>query len=198
MSKTRAPGGVWVLPFFARMALSAMVLVGPFASMARGQPVALRPEIAAELADALTQEGDFRAAWVERRRAELLRGEADSASMTAPTPTTKASAWTLGGLPVRGMVGFYRVFIGPALGHRCSLAPSCSNYSLQAARERGWLGLPMTGDRLIREPSVIAAREKVVTDAEGRIRIADPVSDHIGARPASKPKEEESCGHANH
>lgn len=139
------------------------------------------------LAEDLTAEGDARVAAIERRRAELLGGTGAAAGFALPVSPAKTSpGWPLGALPVRIMVGFYRGFVGPVLGHRCILEPSCSRYSLQAARERGWLGLPMTGDRLIREPSVVAARERVVINSQGEIRIADPVTDHIGGR-RSKP-----------
>ena len=33
-------------------------------------------------------------------------------------------------------------------------------------------------DRFVREPSVVAAKETPVTMPDGRIRYADPVSDH--------------------
>ncbi|MDP6490236.1 MAG: membrane protein insertion efficiency factor YidD [Kiritimatiellia bacterium] len=78
------------------------------------------------------------------------------------------------------MVGFYRIVVAQSIGSRCVLEPSCSTYSLQAARERGWLGIPMTGDRLIREPSVVHAKEHPVGVINGRTHYADPVSDHIG------------------
>ncbi len=86
-------------------------------------------------------------------------------------------------MPVRGMVAFYRSVIAPALGTRCVLQPSCSAYSLQAARERGWLSIPMTADRLIREPSVVNAKEHPVGRRNGRTHYADPLSDHIGGKP---------------
>ncbi len=60
------------------------------------------------------------------------------------------------------------------------MAPSCSEYALQAVRERGWLGIPMIADRLVREASVIAAGDTRFEDEEGRIRYADPVAAHIG------------------
>lgn len=166
-----------------------------------GADAALRPDISAALAEALAAEGDARAGRIERRRAELLRGAAVSEPDPAPVPnppSATAREWPAGALPVRLMVGFYRRFIGPALGYRCILEPSCSNFSMQAARECGWLGLPMTADRLIREPSVIAARERIVTDAQGRVRIADPVSDHIGAHRKRATEMEDSREHANH
>lgn len=178
------------------LVLCALVPGFGFVRFARAGSTASASATAA-LANALMEEGDARAARIERRRAELL---ADPAAAPSEAPPWLAAdrAWSLGAMPVRAMVGFYRAFIGPALGHRCILDPSCSNYALQAARERGWLGLPMTADRLIREPSVIALRERIVTDAQGKVRIADPVSDHIGARrPCAEPAKE-TCEHAHH
>lgn len=40
----------------------------------------------------------------------------------------------------------------------------------------------MTGDRLIREPSVVLEGAHPVSDVEGGIRYADPVADHLGGR----------------
>jgi len=176
--------------------LGALILGFGLACAARADGAAPAAAIAA-LADALLEEGDARAARVERRRAELLSAPA-TPPREAPPSSAAARTWPPGALPVRAMVGFYRAFIGPALGHRCILDPSCSNYALQAARERGWLGLPMTADRLIREPSVIAARERIVTNAQGGVRIADPVSDHIGARRPRAEPAKETCEHAHH
>jgi len=141
-----------------------------------------------ELAEQLREESDWTAARLELRRAEL---RANDRPPGAPSGDLRSDAEPdgrrtrrarPGGWPVRLMVGFYRKVVAPALGARCKLDPSCSSYSLQAARERGWLGIPMTGDRLIREPSVIVARERVRMDEDGRLRFLDPVSDHIGGR----------------
>jgi hypothetical protein len=149
------------------------------------------PSAAADvsLARQLADEGDWEACRRECRRVELqggspvavaalLRDRADAAlgNRRPPLPAWKR----VGALPVVVMVGFYRLMVAPALGSRCLLDPSCSRYSMQAARERGWLGIPMTGDRLIREPSVVVAREKPIEDEHGHVRFADPVSDHIG------------------
>jgi hypothetical protein len=37
----------------------------------------------------------------------------------------------------------------------------------------------MTADRLIREPSVVQEAARPVVDAQGKIRYADPVEDHL-------------------
>ncbi len=151
-------------------------------------PLSASAESALALGRMLAEEGDWDACRRECRRLELAGGAADRATglrqeavvtrvhREDKTPVLK---W-LGALPVRAMVGFYRVLVAPAIGSRCVLKPSCSRYSMQAARERGWIGIPMTGDRLIREPSVVMAKAVPVEDDGGRIRYADPVSDHIG------------------
>ena len=90
----------------------------------------------------------------------------------------KRSGPSLAALPGRWVVQFYRAQIGPAIGSRCDLQPSCSEYFLQAGRAHGLLGVPLIADRFVREPSVVAAAEQPVTLPGGRIRYADPVSDH--------------------
>lgn len=81
-------------------------------------------------------------------------------------------------LPGKWIVKFYRAQISPAIGSRCDLQPSCSEYFRQASRAHGLLGVPLMADRFIREPSVVSARARSVTLPDGRIRYADPVSDH--------------------
>ena len=80
--------------------------------------------------------------------------------------------------PGQWVVKFYRAEIGPAIGSRCDLQPSCSEYFRQASQAHGLLGIPIMADRFVREPSVVAAKETPVTMPDGRIRYADPVSDH--------------------
>lgn len=156
------------------------------------------------LARQLTDEADWDACILECKRVELHHASIKNAAMqlrqNAELKAGKAlqpKAWwkRLGSLPVVATVMFYRVTISSALGSRCSLSPSCSAYSLQAARERGWLGLPMTGDRLIREPSVVAKKTKVVTNSMGRILYADPVSDHVGHSRQRNPTKMNTCTH---
>ena len=80
--------------------------------------------------------------------------------------------------PTDWIVAFYRAQIGPAIGSRCSLQPSCSAYFLEAGRTHGSLwALPLTADRLIREPGVVAAARHPVSAGE-RVRYEDALSDH--------------------
>ncbi len=85
---------------------------------------------------------------------------------------------SLAALPSKWIVKFYRAQIGPAIGSRCDLLPSCSEYFSQASRSHGLLGIPIMADRFIREPSVVSAAENPVTMSDGHIRYPDPVSDH--------------------
>ena len=78
-----------------------------------------------------------------------------------------------------GVVGFYRTCIGPAIGSRCVLEPSCSQYFLEAGRRHGLLGVPMTADRFVREP-VVSHSDRWVRRPDGTWRHPDPVSDHDG------------------
>lgn len=86
---------------------------------------------------------------------------------------------------VGGIVRFYRSHIRPAIGSRCSLQPSCSEYFLEAGRQHGALAVPMIADRLFREPSVVSAAEEPVM-VDGKQRIADPVERHYPAAKADK------------
>lgn len=146
------------------------------------KPVDLR------LAQDLFEERDWVGCVIECRRVEAAEpGHAEAARLRlaaekAQRSEVRSKTWLrrVGEWPVRGMVAFYRVAVAPAIGSRCVLEPSCSRYSLEAARKNGWLGLPMTGDRLIREPSVVLEGAHPVVDAQGKIRYADPVEDHIG------------------
>ncbi len=157
------------------------------------------PDLA--LAEDLAEEGDWEACHVECLRVEAmhpglartaqLREDAETALESGSRPGRSWLCW-LGSIPIEALVGFYRTVVAPALGARCSLSPSCSEYSLRAARQRGWLGIPMTADRLIREPSVVVAGENPFRDPEGRKRYPDPISDHIGGsrKPAATSRRE--------
>lgn len=88
------------------------------------------------------------------------------------TTTTPVS-----GLPARWVISFYRNHVRPAIGQRCSMHPSCSEYAMQAINKHGALGLAIYADRAVREPSVIAECDEPVI-INGRQRYPDPVCDH--------------------
>lgn len=79
--------------------------------------------------------------------------------------------------PGKWIVAFYRSQLSPAIGQRCSLTPSCSEYFLQACREHGLLGFPIQGDRFFREPGVVTEGRTPVIVGDV-IKYADPLSDH--------------------
>jgi len=90
----------------------------------------------------------------------------------------KKSGTSLASLPGKWVVQFYRAQISPAIGARCDLLPSCSEYFKQASKAHGLLGISIMADRFIREPSVVSAAEKQVIMPDGHIRYEDPLSDH--------------------
>ena len=79
--------------------------------------------------------------------------------------------------PVQWIVAVYRANVRPALGSRCSLTPSCSEYFLQAGNKHGLWAFPIEADRLVREPSVVQAAEHPVVEG-GQVRFADPLEQH--------------------
>jgi putative component of membrane protein insertase Oxa1/YidC/SpoIIIJ protein YidD len=79
--------------------------------------------------------------------------------------------------PARMLIRFYQTQIGPAIGSRCSLHPSCSHYAMQALKTHGLIGIGIMSDRFIREPDVVAAQKKPVK-INGHIKYSDPLSDH--------------------
>ena len=79
--------------------------------------------------------------------------------------------------PGQWIVSFYRSAIRPAIGSRCSLKPSCSEYFLQASHKHKLLAIPMIADRLVREPSVVNSGHHALQ--EGGVTVyEDPVESH--------------------
>lgn len=103
-----------------------------------------------------------------------------------PTPDTPAMSIT--GKPAQWIISFYRRQISPAIGQRCSLVPSCSEYGMQSLKKHGLLGVAMTGDRMIREPDVVAEKPAPVRIGN-KWYYTDTVSEHdwwIMAKPESE------------
>ena len=113
------------------------------------------------------------AGWPERLRRFEARWTPSVCEECHVRPSTTGAA----AKPGEWIVAFYRSQIAPAIGARCSLTPSCSEYFLQASRRYGVLGFPMGADRLVREPSVVQSAETPVWTGSGW-RYADPLSDH--------------------
>ena len=79
--------------------------------------------------------------------------------------------------PGEWLISFYRSQIGPALGRRCSLYPSCSEYARQAFCKHGLLGLALIGDRSVREPGVVAEGKSPIR-VDGYNFYRDPLEEH--------------------
>lgn len=78
---------------------------------------------------------------------------------------------------LNAVVRFYRAQISPAIGERCTLEPSCSEYFNQAHAKHGITAIPMIADRFFREPGVNKEqRDPVIVDGKRRFR--DPLHDH--------------------
>lgn len=82
-------------------------------------------------------------------------------------------------LPVDWVISFYRSQISPAIGNRCLLEPSCSEFMLQACSKYGLWGIPIGMDRFIREPTISYDEKREIIRETGEIRYCDPVSDHV-------------------
>ena len=80
--------------------------------------------------------------------------------------------------PPNWVIRFYRSQISPAIGERCTLEPSCSEYYHQANHKHGFKSVPMIADRLVREPGVNHKKHKPVVRPNGQIRYSDPIEDH--------------------
>lgn len=76
------------------------------------------------------------------------------------------------------IIRFYRAQISPAIGERCTLEPSCSEYFHQASGKHGIKSVPMIADRLFREPEVSNRKADPVIMEDGQIRYRDPIENH--------------------
>ena len=173
------------LLFLFRFSAFPLLPLSAAADSAAADPaprLARRAALVAELLD----EGagaEARAEAVRLRREPFWRDGALDAlepRLAAAKPVRSGSVPDAGSgsLFARAVVGFYRACIGPALGARCALEPSCSRYFLLASRKHGWLGVPMTADRFVREPVVSAPDRPWIRNETGAWRHPDPVEDH--------------------
>ncbi len=90
---------------------------------------------------------------------------------------TRRPSSRLLGKPGKWIVSFYRAVVAPAIGARCSLVPSCSQYFRQASDRHGLLAFPIIADRLVREPSENTRQDNIAMIG-GLERHKDPLSDH--------------------
>ena len=76
------------------------------------------------------------------------------------------------------VIRLYRTQISPAIGERCTLEPSCSEYFHQASGRHGIKSVPMIADRFVREPEVSNQKADPVIMEDGQMRYRDPVEHH--------------------
>lgn len=76
------------------------------------------------------------------------------------------------------IVYFYRRNIRPAIGDRCVIEPSCSEYFRQSYIKHGIISFPMIADRFFREPGIAADNKKMITTENGLIKFKDLLTDH--------------------
>ncbi len=120
--------------------------------------------------DALTATDPVR---TQLRTMRPLITRAAREAATPPTPNRRSVLSRFARAPVR----FYQTQIGPAIGQRCSMHPSCSTYCAHALQRYGALAIPMTADRLIRETDHVNHRINPVI-INGVEKYYDPLSDH--------------------
>lgn len=130
------------------------------------------------------------AAHPEDPAAAAMDRTAGQRMQTAPTDGTWGAAASA---PGRAVVWIYRSLIRPAIGARCSLDPSCSEYFLQSSRRHGLLGFPMMADRLVREPSVVHAHPAPAPPG-GAVRVSDPVANHDFWMRSARPVRDRQAG----
>lgn len=91
--------------------------------------------------------------------------------------SNKKNKEAITGKPAQWAISFYRSHISPAIGQRCSLTPSCSEYANQALKKYGAMGLSMFADRAVREPDVVAQKEHPVL-VNNDPKYSDPLRNH--------------------
>ncbi len=120
------------------------------------------PELKAEKEDVIHQVGTVRDQWYGALFAECAKPDPSKNEPQAPN-------W---------IVRFYRSQISPAIGNRCTLEPSCSEYFHQAHQHHGLKSFPMIADRFFREPEVSNQKKDPVVMKNGQIRYQDPLENH--------------------
>lgn len=114
----------------------------------------------------------------------LLAQIAATSSLWTPDARASVDAWFAPASAARPpllshwIVCFYRSQINPAIGQRCAMVPSCSEYYRQAARKHGFLtGTAMAADRFYREPDHAKYQVNAV-NVNGREKYLDPIGAH--------------------
>ena len=123
-----------------------------------------------------------RAEGAEAPRSDILKALPPDSQAPSSRPDSQALSCVNtrrgpGAAFARAVVRFYRGFIASAIGARCVLEPSCSQYFLDASRKHGILGIPMIADRFVREPPE-SHSDRLIRTKNGQWRHYDPVEDH--------------------
>jgi len=137
-------------PLFLRASCSMFQLFGE------------NPELKTGHADLISQITTSRDQWYGALFKECAKPDPRQGQPTAPN-------W---------VIRFYRSQISPAIGDRCALEPSCSEYFHQARCKHGIKAYPMIADRFFREPEVSNAKKDPVVKPNGQVRYRDPVENH--------------------
>jgi len=141
-----------------------------------------------DLAHQLFREGRWMACQRECRRIKIEQGENTPARigklylfcserMNPKKEKERIQYHHLTGKPARWIVSLYRNQISSAIGQRCTLEPSCSEYFRQASNRHGILGIPIIADRFVREPTVNSEKEKPVF-VNSLLRYRDSLDEH--------------------
>lgn len=148
------------------------------AGCALSQLLRQHPELAREYPELRPQAETLRALFSREIISECRMPFSDIRPKPAEAALTDGQtpgAWS--GRPGAWIIAFYQRQIRPALGERCSLSPSCSEYAREAFHKHGLLGFALAADRLFREPSVVAAAAKPIK-LDGKLLYEDPLSAH--------------------
>lgn len=131
---------------------------------------ALSPVIAASPACAGTW-----GPWSVNGDAPAFLTAADKEAPAAGSPAEREES--VAATPFLWLLSFYQKTISPVDGDRCSLYPTCSQYSVLAVRKHGpVIGVIMTVDRLIHETD--ETRFAPLVRIGDRYRYADSVADN--------------------
>lgn len=120
------------------------------------------PELKKEHADLVSQITTSRNQWYGALFSECAKPDTKKDKPNSPS-------W---------IIRFYRSQISPAIGDRCVLEPSCSEYFQQAHQLYGLKAYPMIADRFCREPDESHEKRFPVVMPTGQIRYGDPIENH--------------------
>jgi hypothetical protein len=110
--------------------------------------------------------------WSVSEDAPAMLTQADRKA-ASPGPLERPDR-TIAATPFLWMLTFYQKTIGPVVSGRCSMYPTCSQYSVEAIRRHGpVVGIVMTADRMMHE--LDEQDHAPLIRVGGRYRYSDPV-----------------------